>query len=363
MNKVTDIFIHNATVIPPECDTIPTYWGYITAAIAVLFYGTMYVPVKKYETGDGLFYQWIMCNGAFLVGIIIQLIRGAPDFFPLAMIGGVIFVSGNMCVVPIIKSIGLGLGMCIWGVFNLLSGWATGRFGLFGVKAEVPDKLALNYVGVALAAVSAVVFSLIKTDHLPMEILVDVNDDIAIEYKVEEKEQKVDIQDSYVDRLSSVNKRIVGISLSVFSGVLYGQVFTAEIYEQGIEGHSNNALDYVFATFTGIFISSSFYFFIYCILKRNKPDIYPKVIVPGLVSGIMWGIATACWFVTNKALSEPVAFPIMTTLPAVMASFVGTFVFKEIRGRTNMLKLFLGFAVATTGAILSALSKTGNSSC
>ncbi|KAJ8320880.1 hypothetical protein KUTeg_002467 [Tegillarca granosa] len=103
--------------------------------------------------------------------------------------------------------------------------------------------------------------------------------------------------------------------------------------------------------------------YIYCILKRNKPDIYPKVIVPGLVSGIMWGIATACWFVTNKALSEPVAFPIMTTLPAVMASFVGTFVFKEIRGRTNMLKLFLGFAVATTGAILSALSKTGNSSC
>lgn len=54
MNDVTDIYIHNATVIPPECDTIPTYWGYITAAIAVLFYGTMYVPVKKYETGDGI---------------------------------------------------------------------------------------------------------------------------------------------------------------------------------------------------------------------------------------------------------------------------------------------------------------------
>ena len=34
---------------------------------------------------------------------------------------------GNVCVVPIIKTIGLGLGICVWGTFNLLSGWASGR--------------------------------------------------------------------------------------------------------------------------------------------------------------------------------------------------------------------------------------------
>lgn len=44
----------------------------------------------------------------------------------------------------------------------------------------------------------------------------------------------------------------------------------------------------------------------------------------------MFGIATSCWFVANRSLSEPVAFPIMTTLPAVIAAFVGKFVFKEI---------------------------------
>ena len=35
--------------------------------------------------------------------------------------------AGNICVVPIVKCIGLGLGLCIWGMLNLLSGWSTGR--------------------------------------------------------------------------------------------------------------------------------------------------------------------------------------------------------------------------------------------
>ena len=30
-------------------------------------------------------------------------------------------------VVPIIKTIGLGQGILIWGSFNLLAGWASGR--------------------------------------------------------------------------------------------------------------------------------------------------------------------------------------------------------------------------------------------
>lgn len=45
-------------------------------------------------------------------------------------------------------------------------------------------------------------------------------------------------------------------------------------------------------------MTSSFYFVVYAVFKQNKPVVYPKVIVPGLVSGIMWGIATStlcCW--------------------------------------------------------------------
>ena len=32
---------------------IPEVWGFISAGIAILFFGSNFVPVKKYETGDG----------------------------------------------------------------------------------------------------------------------------------------------------------------------------------------------------------------------------------------------------------------------------------------------------------------------
>uniref|UniRef100_K1RDM9 Uncharacterized protein n=1 Tax=Magallana gigas TaxID=29159 RepID=K1RDM9_MAGGI len=83
-----------------------------------------------------------------------------------------------------------------------------------------------------------------------------------------------------------------GIVLSVFSGILYGQMFTPAIYLQD-HGHSKNALDYVFACFCGIYSTSTVYFVIYIIFMKNKPKVYPKVILPGVISGLMWGGATA----------------------------------------------------------------------
>jgi len=64
--------------------------------------------------------------------------------------------------------------------------------------------------------------------------------------------------------------------------------------------HCNNiihiAIDYSFGLFTGILLASSFYFVVYGIYKRNKPIVYPKIILPGLLSGVMWGIATSTVF-------------------------------------------------------------------
>ena len=73
-------------------------------------------------------------------------------YFMIVTIAGFCFV-GNLCAVPVIKTIGLGKGILIWGTFNLISGWASGRFGWFGMKARPPPNVGLNYGGVALAVV------------------------------------------------------------------------------------------------------------------------------------------------------------------------------------------------------------------
>ena len=36
-------------------------------------------------------------------------------------------------VVPIVQMIGLSLGLLLWGTANLIMGWSSGTFGLFGL--------------------------------------------------------------------------------------------------------------------------------------------------------------------------------------------------------------------------------------
>lgn len=372
-------------------DQIPEYWGFITAGIAILFYGSNFVPIKKFETGDGMFFQWIMCSAVMVCGIVVHLIRGQPPFFPLAMVGGVIWSFGNICVVPIVKTVGLGLGMCIWGMINLLGGWATGRFGWFGVTASVPNNEVMNYIGVGLCVCSAAVFALIKNEITPIQsseseplltqrarqdyssqsgeaLYTTTNThDVLVFSNRRRNSNSINMSDvnedgSFIDRMSPGTKRVVGLVLCVFSGLMYGQMFTGATYVQDHKdqypGATDNGLDYVFSCFCGIYITSTVFFCIYIAFMKNKPKVYPRVILPGMISGAMWAIATSSWFVANRALSIPVAFPLVTTGPSIVGSIWTTVVFREIRGTRNLLFLFLGFSVAITGAVLAGVSKS-----
>ena len=37
-------------------------------------------------------------------------------------------------------------------------------------------------------------------------------------------------------------------------------------------------------------MTSTVIFMVYCLIKKNKPDIYPDVAFPAFVSGFMWAI-------------------------------------------------------------------------
>ena len=50
-------------------------------------------------------------------------------------------------------------------------------------------------------------------------------------------------------------------------------------------------MEYLFGVYCGILLASTAYFIIYSVAKCNQPVIYPKLILPGLISGILWGIA------------------------------------------------------------------------
>uniref|UniRef100_A0A8C7KYL0 Transmembrane protein 144 n=1 Tax=Oncorhynchus kisutch TaxID=8019 RepID=A0A8C7KYL0_ONCKI len=290
-------------------------YGFVSCGVAVLFYGSNFVPVKKIPTGDGLFFQWVLCAAVWSVSLVVNIILGSPTFWPLAMLGGAIWATGNITVVPIVKTIGLGLGLLIWASFNLLIGWASSRFGWFGIDAEEVSNPTLNYCGAGCCLLSAVIFFFVKSDVHSQSSRPEEEEPLLID----------GVRHTAVPSLSHSTTVWMLINVEqilILSGLLYGTSFVPVLYiknhaahhDSHFTGASQFDLDYVLPSFSGIFLTSTVYFLIYCAAMKNTPRVYPRAILPGFVSGVMWGIATCCWFLANTYLSAVVSFPIITTV-------------------------------------------------
>eukprot|EP01060_Flectonema_neradi_P004691 TRINITY_DN1306_c1_g1_i1.p1 TRINITY_DN1306_c1_g1~~TRINITY_DN1306_c1_g1_i1.p1 ORF type:complete len:473 (+),score=94.52 TRINITY_DN1306_c1_g1_i1:86-1504(+) len=367
--------------------------GYISAMIAVFFFGSNFVPVKTCETGNGIFFQWILCSAIMLAGMVVQLFRGSPDFQPLAMFGGFLWCTGNILAVPIIKCIGLSLGLCIWGAANMVAGWSSGKFGLFGLKKESVDNPVLNVVGVIIATVAIFAFASIEpTLQQPSESDTEeeteeyddehgnVNDGLlSTNNKKRTKSPISDTYDSAVDVSTTAHfdsflgtwRKPIGIILSLISGVLYGVNFDPPTYlsdhadkfsSKYTHHYSDNGLDYVFSHFCGIFMTSTAYLIFYSIVKQWSPRInsdinYSELILPAFISGVMWAVADISWFVANTNLGLVTSFPLVTTGPGLVSAFWGVFVFREITGKKNFLKLGFAFTLLGTAVTMITISK------
>lgn len=287
---------------------------------------------------------------------------------------GVLWTTGNLVTVLCIKTCGLAVGLLIWGTTSLIMGWAGGRFGLLGVKPQVPPttiKLVLNYGSVALAAISAIFFLFIKSTSPPPKTRYDATDDgqTSLEIaKVEpvtiETEDILETDFPFLNRLSDPLQKTLGCVLAALAGIFYGTMF---IPDQYIRDHpekfiykndvpSSNGLYYVGSQYAGILLASTFYFVVYAIFKRNKPTINPSIALPAMISGAMWGVANIGFIVAISALKSAVAYPIVSVLPGIVTSFWSLFWFKEIQGKRNYILLACGMVIRCLAAVFSGLS-------
>lgn len=335
--------------------------GFVCAGISVLLFGSNFVPVKKFETGDGLFFQWVMASAILIVGMIVNVIRGSPKFHPFAMLGGALWATGNVTVVPIVKMIGLGLGLLTWGLCCMLTGWLVANFGLFGLKSQAVDgdtARALNYTGAAVAILSMLPYVFIQTNANPAgstDTLPEEHTPLLINIEGVGKQTPEGM--NFFERLPTNWRKLLGFSLSVVAGILYGLNFDPPQYLIDHNMGPSQGIDYVFAHFCGIFFTSMIYFALYCAVKGNAPLVYSQAILPGMISGGMWAVAQTLWFVANDNLGMVITFPIISTAPGVIGALWGLIAFREIRGKRNYLLLATAFSLTAVGITLITLSK------
>jgi hypothetical protein len=100
-------------------------------------------------------------------------------------------------------------------------GWGSGTFGLFGLhKQDVPSPI-LNYVGVGICMLSIVAYVFVKTENTPnsdseKQTLLDT---ASVNYN------PTDSEEEWIEKIPVPYRRILGIVLSVISGIFYGVRF------------------------------------------------------------------------------------------------------------------------------------------
>jgi len=323
--------------------------GYICCVLAGILFGSNYVPVKKYKTGNGIYYQWVLCSAVWFAGFVVNCVQNFPPFQPLAMLGGALWTTGNMLTVPIIKLVGIGKGQVLWSDVNLFMGWASGAFGILGVNQQPHGIFWLSIIGTVLAMISAVVFATIKPDG------------VARDTKLEDGSTKDVIEEEYEEdifsRFGPGMRQVIGFVLCIIAGCFFGLNFNPPTHIMNTcHTCSQNGLDYVFSHFTGLYLTSTLYFLIYCLATSNQPQFYPKVTFPGFISGLMWASAQICWFIANSALSMVQSFPIISVLPSVVSFLLGIVVFKEFSGRMNFIKLGIAYGITLISILCTVLS-------
>ena len=157
--------------------------GYISMLVAVVCMGSNFVPLKGIRIGDGMFFQFCMCNAIFITAIPVLIIQGFPPIHGLALFGGALWCTGNILCPLAIKFIGMGLGLILWGCTSMLFGWASGTFGLFGLsKQDIRDPV-LNAIGVVISILGFFIYMQVKTVDTSVDAQRFSNRKAQIEYR------------------------------------------------------------------------------------------------------------------------------------------------------------------------------------
>jgi hypothetical protein len=283
--------------------------GYIGVLIAVLGFGSNFVPLKRVKIGDGVFFQFCMCNAIFMTSIPVLIVQKFPTFHGLALLGGFLWCTGNMLCPIAIRLIGMGLGLLVWGAVSMVMGWASGTYGLFGLNKQDVANSGLNIAGVCVAIVGLLIFLQVKTNDTSLDnagslqkdnpsvpllnsacgrSLGDVEGISASE--MHKKDDEVSFNHvaptmSGIDSWSDSTKRLVGLMLSATAGIFFGCSFDPSQYviDNTYDG-DDNSLNYVFAHFTGILITSWVYTINSIIMKNRLWMLISSCLPPCLVS-------------------------------------------------------------------------------
>ena len=367
--------------------------GIVGVAMGATFWGSNFIVLKGYTNlpEDGMNFVFLMAVGILIVGV--GTLFASPvehgDFevvlSPDGLLGGGMWACGNFLTVGIVKRIGLGLGLAIWAAVNLIVAFIVGIVGLGDLlPAEELNNTFMGVSGVVLATAAVVLFSQVKPtltessddgsrpDELPHDIQNDDNEYPTGQYQQLEGADKNEQQTAATNGL---DEEKIGIILAVVAGCFYGVQFVplsiwnnkvedeGAIFDHDVDEHHGGgatitAVRFFFSQALGIFLVSSFGFFIYCArLGAEAVLVPPEALLPCVASGMVWSFGCMGGILATAGLGNSVGFVLLLNLSLLVNSAWSVLYFREIEGQRDLRMFYAGCVLSIGSSILISLSK------
>jgi len=351
-----------------------SYEGVFAIIIAVIGFGSVHVPIRKFNVDDGMFVQFAMSVGILFAGFIISAFYDFPDFEPWVALGGCLWAIANTLSQRVITELGMAVGMLLWMSTNCIVGWSIGKFGLFGIQKKPIENDFLNILGLVALLVGSFCIAFIRKVPRSNQL---VEQKISIKTVASTSSKR----DSFADKLEHPvgfeklgamartelsfwgrnSERIICIILALVSGFLYCitlvPVFILEERTDLFPDAPRQGIPYVFSHYFGVFMASSTIFVLYTIQKRNKPLINSQIVLPSFIGGVIWALSMAGLILSNDLNGQTITYPLTTTCPGLVACIWSVFYFKEINSKRNYIFLVIAFMFIGSGALFVLLSK------
>ncbi|ULU12915.1 hypothetical protein L3Y34_015857 [Caenorhabditis briggsae] len=336
--------------------------GILACVTAALALGSVFAPIKRFPSSDGFMVQFFMGLGGFLTSLVVHAILGFPPVYGLAMLGGSVWCLANAFAILIMNRLGLAVPILIWSTVSCLTGWATSRYGLFGVPKGIPSSVILNYIGVVVLVVGSSFFLFIKTKVYKPKMAEKLAAGVEIP-----SEKSLATQASGEDDIIqhphhiSPTIRIICFLAAIFSGLFYGSMCTPVTFIQNrpdlYPGAPKEGLPYLFSFFLGIMPTSTLVLAVYSGVKKNNPSLPSYLVLPSLLAGVLFAFGMGGFFIGNEKLSQTISYPICSFAPGLIVSAWSVLYFKEITGKRNLILLGIAYAFTLIGVIMVTVSK------
>ena len=277
--------------------------GFLGALVAIILWGTYFVPMKKVKDFDPFYYQLLMCNSIFLSSLVLAILLNAASISIFGFISGIMWTIGNVLSVFAVKYSGLAKSAPIWMSSVIMTSFFWG---------VIYFKEALSSISYGLAGILLLIIGIASI--------------------------------SSITGGSNKSFDIKGAIIAILAGITFG----SQLVPFKFSGTS--PIQYILPMGFGILVGG---WAIY-VFKRSRMD--TKIIVPGSFSGIMWEIANVGSFFAVANMGLAIGQP-LTQMALFVSVLWGVLYFKEIRGRSKVFKMGISALLLFLGAILLSFAR------